>query len=324
VRTSSISANPQTGTCTKQQQSRTRNEQRNDTKTETPIWNWKYDQFTLDTSSYKAGNSVTTLTGDGFTNQSWTWSGCIEERQTVAQATFSSIPNTAYDLQIDLLPDGNDYTQWKPQWTGLIYSRSGIASEQSTSNNYQPSDLGTDAVACPKQAQKLAVVSHDDVYNYVNASDFKANGYTYHDVGMLWGARFLSPNGIFSSENTTAPNGLPINRSIVFMTDGDMLPSQYAYSLYGFEMLDRRVSGSGTTPSDSDLKNRHNSRFSAICEAIKDMNITIYVVAYAQTMTSELQDCATPGKAFYAADDDQLEDAFQKIAKQIAQLRLSK
>jgi hypothetical protein len=323
VRTSGFGSSA-VGTCTKQEQSRTRNEQRNDTKTETPIYNWKYDQFTLDTSSYKAGNAVTTRTGDGFTNQTWTWSGCIEERQTVAQATFSSIPSNAYDLKIDQIPDGNDYTQWKPQWTGLIYSRSQIASEQSASNNWQPSDLGTDAVACPKQAQKLDTLTHDQVYNYVNAADFLANGYTYHDVGMLWGARLLSPTGIFSAENASAPNGLPINRSIVFMTDGDMMPSQYAYSLYGFEMLDRRVSGAANTPSDSDLKVRHNSRFNAICEAIKDMNITIYVVAYSQTMTTELQDCATPGKAFYAADDDDLTAAFQQIAKQIAQLRLSR
>ena len=48
------------------------------------------------------------------------------------------------------------------------------------------------------------------------------------------------------------------------------------------------------------------------------------VVAYAQSMTTELENCATRGKAVYAADDDELKEAFQKIAKQIAQLRLSK
>ena len=167
---------------------------------------------------------------------------------------------------------------------------------------------------------KLAVTTKTAVSDYVNAADFKAVGSTYHDVGLLWGARFLSPTGIFAAENDDAPNGLPINRSIVFMTDGDMNPSATSYGLYGFELLDQRIS-----PGNSgDLENRHNERFSVLCEAIKDMNITLYVVAYAQTMTTRLQNCATSGKAFYAADDDDLKAAFQQIARQIAQLRLSK
>ena len=41
-------------------------------------------------------------------------------------------------------------------------------------------------------------------------------------------------------------------------------------------------------------------------------------------MTTTLSGCASPGKAYYAADDASLNTAFQNIAKQIADLRLSK
>jgi Flp pilus assembly protein TadG len=286
------------------------------------IYFWHYKPVTYTVSGFKAGNSVTTLTGSGFTNVSSTWNGCIEERQTVSNATFSSIPSNAYDLQIDLLPT-DDTTKWKPYWPDVIFDRDTVASYQDASDHWQPSASNTYA-ECPKQAQKLAIMSHDDVYNYVHASDFVAIGGTYHDVGMLWGARLLSPTGIFSSENATAPNGEPINRHIVFMTDGDMAPNPQIYGLYGYEELDRRVSGASNTPTASDLKNRHNSRFSAICEAIKAKNITIWVIAYDQTMTTELQNCASPGKSFYASDDTSLNVALQTIAQQIAELRLSK
>src|SRR3546814_6088284 len=50
-------------------------------------------------------------------------------------------------------------------------------------------------------------------------------GGTYHDVGMVWGARLLSPTGLFTDENATAPNERPISRHIVFMTDGEMAPN---------------------------------------------------------------------------------------------------
>jgi Flp pilus assembly protein TadG len=312
-------------------------------------WNgtWTYQQDTFDTSGFKGG-SATIATGTsgtvdvagsynpltllsatgatGLTTASYSWNGCIEERQTVPNATFPTIPTTAYDLQIDQLPDSNLYTQWKPSWPQVVWDRNSPTIETSTTTDHnQPIDYGNDVVPCPKQAMKLAVTTKTAVSNYVNASDFKAVGGTYHDVGLIWGARFLSPTGIFAAENRDpAPNGLPINRSIVFMTDGDMNPATYIEGLYGYEKIDRRISGASTTPTDADLENRHNERFSAICEAIKDMNITLYVVAYAQSMTTRLQNCATSGKSFYAANDADLKAAFQAIAKQIAQLRLSK
>jgi hypothetical protein len=337
VTTESYSFNSRTsgGTC-----------KRNKTVTTTPytlryaFTNWDYRQTSYDTTGFKSGsvdivqstaNPTATLAapatlnelqlaqaGLGLPTVASSWTGCLEERDTVANATFSSssIPSNAYDLQIDSLPT-NAATRWRPHWDDIIWGKTG-------STYFRVTGQDRNLWACPKEASKLAVRTHDDVSTYVNASDFKAVGYTYHDVGMLWGARFVSENGIFASENATAPNGRPINRHIIFTTDGDMKPYQLTYSLYGHEALDRRISGTAS-PTDTELKNRHNSRFSAICELAKNPgNVTIWVVAYAQSMTTELQNCATGNRYYYAANDAALQTAFQSIASQIAQLRLSR
>lgn len=306
--------------------------------------NWTYRQETYDTSQFKTGSAVSLALGSGgtvatsgsynaqqlaalsgnigVTTTSSTWTNkCIEERDTVPNATFSSIPSNAYDLDIDLTPS-SAATRWRPAWTSILFDRN--TSSNSLAAETTSTTRSSESYSCPKAAQKLAILTHDDVYNFVNASDFKAVGSTYHDFGMIWGGRLLSSTGIFASENASAPNGKPISRHIIFMTDGDMNPSKDIYAMYGLERLDRRISGTGTVPTDSDLKSRHNSRFSAICEAIKAKNITVWVVAYAQTMTTTLQNCADSGNAFYASNDAELTARFNQIAAQIAELRLSK
>ncbi|ODU21485.1 MAG: hypothetical protein ABS87_06555 [Sphingomonas sp. SCN 67-18] len=299
---------------------------------------WTYKPVQYDVRNYKAGSNVTlansnngtvatsgsynaqqlATAGSGVSTISSSWSGCIEERDTNPQATFATVPSDAYDLDLDSKPDTTTKTRWRPQWDDLLFDRSGTA-EQTTSTTRT-----AQSASCPKEARRLAAMTKSEVQTYVDASTFKATGNTYHDVGMIWGARFLSPTGIFSADNASAPNGKPISRHIIFMTDGAMKPGTTTYSLYAYEKLDRRVSGSANTPTDSDLKSRHNERFVAMCKAARAMNITIWVVAYAQTMTDELEKCADPGKAFYASNDADLKARFQAIASQIAELRLSK
>ena len=46
-----------------------------------------------------------------------------------------------------------------------------------------------------------------------------ARGNTYHDIGMIWGARMLSPTGIFADENADV-DAKPTSRHMIFLTDG--------------------------------------------------------------------------------------------------------
>ena len=117
-----------------------------------------------------------------------------------------------------------------------------------------------------------------------------------------------------------APNGDAISRHIVFMTDGELAPSNNSYGLYGLEWWDRRVTTDGSNAQQLD---RHASRFQAACRAARNKNISVWVVAFGTELTQNLIDCATPGRAYSADDADELDDAFREIAEKIAALRLT-
>ncbi len=165
-------------------------------------------------------------------------------------------------------------------------------------------------------------MTRTQVSNFVNHEDFKPAGSTYHDIGMIWGLRLLSPTGLFASDTTAWPGRNAPNRHIIFMTDGFMAPTTTVYSAYGVEQLDRRVTGG----SIGNQTANHNARFKAVCAAAKARNITVWMIAFGRggALTPEMNACASPGKAYYVDNATQLTDKFKEIATQIAQLRLSK
>ncbi|MFD1612890.1 pilus assembly protein TadG-related protein [Sphingomonas tabacisoli] len=328
--TAVTSGGGQPGTCT--------------TSTQSVIPIWRYENVPVDVSQYKTGATVTNPTKvDGTTA---VWDGCIMERTTTSSATFTQagLPS---DLDIDLVPS-SDTTRWKPAWIDVVYDRPNIASDDTTSD-YWPSSstvfrsrnvstlLQQGYYVCPKRAQRLAVMTRGDVSNYVNASDFKAIGGTYHDVGMVWGARFISPTGPFAADTDCRPNR-NCGRHIIFMTDGAMSPNNCVYGFQGIERVEGRVMGTtpvggcttatnqaGTSGLPSALTDRHNARLQAICTQAKNKGIVIWVVAYAQTLTQDMKDCASSSStAIYAPTDQKLQDAFKTIAGKIAELRISK
>src|SRR3546814_49720 len=93
--------------------------------------------------------------------------------------------------------------------------------------------------ACPREARLLQVWSSVSTFDdYVDS--LTPSGNTYHDIGLLWGARLMSPTGIFASDNAFTPNGGQIQRHLIFMTDGDTNSGYTDYAAYGFPPLDRR------------------------------------------------------------------------------------
>lgn len=323
------------------------------TRTQSQIPLWRYKDVTVNVSSFKAGNSVTQPVSDTGEAVGWvngvssTWDGCILERKTTGASSFSA-SSPPPDLDINLAATDDD-TKWKPAWLETIFDRTNIVSEDTASSDWPGStnvkrhrvddnQHRYQQYACPKRAKRLSAMSKTELQDFVKASNgFKPQGYTYHDVGMVWGARFLTPNGIFKAD-TDCRAGRTCGRHLVFMTDGDMNPNQCAYSAQGFERLEGRVMGSKpvstcTTTSynyaagapPASLETRHNARFQAICTQAKNEGITIWVVAYAQAMTTDLRNCASNSStAIEAPTDQKLQDAFKQIAGKIAELRISK
>lgn len=279
---------------------------------------WAYSQRTINNAAFKAGTAV--MDDTVFPQVSRTWRGCIEEVDTVQDWSSGTLPN---DLDVNLIPS-SDATRWKPQRPEIMWDPGNQSSlpwyddaKGSDAEAQQPSAI-SGAEACPKGATRLGEMSRTDVSNYISAANgFRPYGGTYHDIGMIWGGRMLSTTGIFRADNTDVQN---TNRNIVFLTDGAMSPNNIVAGAYGYEKLDHRISSNA---SNSVLTTRHNERFAAVCQNLP-ANVNVWVVAFSQSLTTELTNCADPGRAWTVGNTADLQERFREIAGRIAGLRLNK
>ncbi|QIG79907.1 TadE/TadG family type IV pilus assembly protein [Stakelama tenebrarum] len=308
--------------------------------TEQSFDGWDYGQYEQDISGLKDGtdwNSYVNLPiGDDGADVPVYWDGCIEERETIANNNQNVAPTDANDLNIDMIPDQSDHsTLWAPALPGAIFLRgAGQYDNASSTNQWSYSAIigttnqyrGNPQYYCPPAARKLQEWNSASGFeSYVNA--LNANGNTYHDIGLLWGARLVSPDGIFGSENATTPSGGSIVRHVIFMTDGDTVAQNYDYAAYGLPWFDRRQNSNGQAPSSAEMDHRVNARFLDICTKIKNKNITLWVISFGNGTNNStemrLENCASPGRYRTARDSEALQQTFSAIAGEISQLRLT-
>lgn len=291
-------------------------------ETPTKVFDGKYayDNRSFDTRPLKAGSTIESDTGDAAALITTSWGGCIIERATTKFASNETAPSDALDMDIDTAPTTGDVdTQWKLFLPNVTYNRGQETPFTSSSDYNNFAEKGGDYAACPAAAMKLETMTktdHDKFAAYINT--LQPKGYTYHDAGMAWGARLLSPSGLFADENGPY-NGRPVSRHVIFMTDGDMMTPRDNLSHQGQERSMPRI---GAT-SDDDAIARHNNRFVQLCRAARQRAITIWVVSFGVGSNTNLNSCASSGQAFEAANAAQLNDQFQAIARQISKLRLS-
>ena len=306
------------------------------TRTEILIPQWEYLRWPVEISQIVAGNVVADPTK--VRGQTLRWLGCVEsmvDNPGTSSFTTTSLPS---ELNPDLVPSG--VSRWIPHLQDVVYVRNNSFTNRN--NDYSNGDdqarnpgygvdpyvSGSDelrnsgAIACGKPVKRLGVMTRSAVYNYVYATDFVPMGGTYHDTGMIWGTRLISPTGLWANDTAAWPGRNAPNRVIVFLTDGDMAPTTSSYSMYGLEGYDRRVTNGdyGATA----LKSYHNARFLAECSAAKARNIDVWTVAIDTSSSTELTSCATnSSQALYTTDGGGLATAFQNIAKKLAMLRLT-
>ncbi|RYE01297.1 MAG: pilus assembly protein TadG [Sphingomonadales bacterium] len=304
---------------------------------------WHYGKITHDISGLKNGsswnNSFTLPIGNNGSAKTINWGGCIEERATVRQSTYNPIPAGAKDLDIDLVPDQSDTsTLWGPALNDVIYTRNdgggwgGGSGSWTLNDTYTTSNyVNGSQYFCPTEARKLQTWPTASAFtDYVDS--LSPEGNTYHDIGLLWGARFLSPTGIFASENGYTPQGGEIERHLIFMTDGDPCTGVGNYNAYGIAWFDRRQTSASSVPTDGCTTNgtltaQVNERTAALCTAIKNKNITLWVITFGTLSTdtvTRMTACATSGRYFNATNAATIQSTFKSIADQISQLRLTK
>lgn len=295
-------------------------------------WRYRYQNVTFPVLlSKNMSTPVTAPVGDGGGNVSEVWGGCIIERDTVDFGPTTTAPSGAYDMDVDLVPNANPQTQWSMMLPKLAFPRGGTGKPSNTAatgyvdagdtNSYQEiSDTGGDLGACPSESKRLREFTASDrsvFEGWVNG--LTPAGFTYHDVGMAWGVRLISPTGLFASDNTSAPNGRPISRHIIFMTDGAMDNRMAALSHQNYEYTFKRVGGA----TETDLEARHDNRFQQLCNAAKSRNVTIWVVNLGIPNNASLTACASGDKVFSNYTAAQLRTTFEQIAQQISKLRLT-
>lgn len=235
-------------------------------------------------------------------------SGCIEERPTIGNAAnpvevYTSVAQA--DIDAIAANDNDDQRQW---------------------GRYDPAEEeGENQTACPARAVKLQEFASETTYsNAINSATANLTGGTFHDVGMLWGARFLSSSGMFAAENPTILNDIPVRKHIIFMTDGmmDTATNPNYYSSYGLPSAETRIFDDDGNTGDSDTL--HVAHFQAVCNRAKAMGMTIWVIAVDVGSTSDIEPCATDTGHFYTSDGTDLDEVFSQIGRAIGELRLTK
>lgn len=302
-------------------------------------YTWSYQQVNYPVGAIKGASASDPIVG-GTINAPIFWdgnlrvpvtapigfTGCIEERDTTEILDYTNVDfSQARDLDLDTIPAPSDpRTQWRPIFDQIDFDRSmnwdgtgafTAATAQNTGDFVNPTWGGF--AACPAQARKLDTIDPATLQTYLNT--LTPNGSTYHDIGMIWGGRLLSPTGLFAAENSDLP-GAPTNRNLIFLTDGLTDTLDLSYGAYGVEPIDRRRWSPTSTLT---LNQVVENRFTVACNEVKKRNITVWVIGFGTTLNPVLSNCAGAGHAFSAQNATQLTAAFSAIASSLGGLRIS-
>lgn len=154
-------------------------------------------------------------------------------------------------------------------------------------------------------AEPLELTStRQTLHDYVDALD--AGGNTAGHLGVAWGWYMISPNwsSILPADAQPLPYDEPDTaKAIVLMTDG-------AFNIEG----DKYGNGSSSNQAKT------------ICDNIKETGVVIYSVAFQAPEAGRevLEHCASDIDSFFTpSDGQQLQDAYQSIAKSISDLRIT-
>lgn len=266
------------------------------------------------------------------------WMGCLEARPDGLDETDT--PPTIEPFEPYFWED-TDFIGWVWQWPwGWV--------EAPMDNNWIDDDNG-DAVTiveendrgdalgpnrgCGEQITPL-VAEKTTILNAIDAMEPWSFGGTATPMGLAWGWRVISPRwrGLWNG----SPAGLPkdhdepfMDKVIVVLTDGknevisnDEEELGYSdYTAYG------RIADMGYT-SIYDARDDLDDRFDRICSNIKADDIIIYSITFGTTPDSStrtaFENCATNTSFyFHAPTAASLEEAFEKIGRQLSNLRLS-
>lgn len=270
-------------------------------------------QVHINESQWNIGNGGGN-SGGNIQNFRTSGDGCIEERPSRGEdhdpAEFSDTI-TLQDVD-DVAASANDRDNQFGRYDPLAHDY------QRVTGRYYVYDRFVQ-LGCPSESKKLAEYASEDSFNAaVDQATARVTGATYHDIGMLWGLRFISRNGFFAADNPTTRNNIVVNQHIIFMTDGKLETGPSVYSAFGVEGIQDRAIGA------SSLNRFHISRFESACNVAKSLGVTVWVIALDVSDIEDIRSCATTDENFYISDGSDLEEVFAEIGNGIGYLRLTR
>ncbi|WP_417486319.1 pilus assembly protein TadG-related protein [Maricaulis sp.] len=259
------------------------------------------------------------------------WEGCVEAR--AIPMDIDDTPPSAGNPQTLFVPYfapdepdndrdySNDYLS-----DGLTGGLLGRLLNLLKYDNGRPSG-GSPNMACTTEPITPLTTNRTRLLNAID--DMDASGTTNIPQGVGWGIRVLSPQEPFTEG--AAYDDREIIKAMVILTDGDNVLTGRStdlrsdYSAYGFSAHGRL----GTTSSSSNtLGNRLDDRLEDACDYAKAQGIRVYTITFqvnSSSTRSLMQDCAShPSLYFDSPSSEALEDAFEMIAGDLTNLRLSR
>jgi hypothetical protein len=157
-----------------------------------------------------------------------------------------------------------------------------------------------------------------------------AAGSTAGHVGVAWGWYTLSPTiGLWSGSSTPGAYGTEkLKKIMILMTD-----AEYNTNYYNGVRSKSSTTGSGNVDTHINANAPNGSSWSqakALCAAMKQKGVEIYTIEFEldasiASRVDLVQNCATDSAhRFNAANETQLNSAFQAIALNLLELRVAK
>ncbi len=165
---------------------------------------------------------------------------------------------------------------------------------------------------CPNAA--VVPLTSNRAYLTNTISSMTADGWTLGNYGLSWGWRVISPEYPF--QEAAAWDDREWKKVVIMMTDGVNTMHQY-YTAYG-PTADHNIRA-------SDL----NERMEETCEAMKDMDISVYTITFDSGVDANTKDffrrCATTPDQYYdAPTQQQLISTFEQISRELSNLHISR
>jgi len=201
---------------------------------------------------------------------------------------------------------------------------------------------------CPENGTSQMYLNRNDLAELKNAvDDLELSDGTGMDIGLLWGAKALSPelktaaalDGGSFSDRPADWDDKQTQKVIVLMTDGgitrqfrpknpwkNLTPKDYGTGIVNARNNKQNATDKGNINSASSTPDNSVAYMKTMCDQAKAKGIIIYTVGFKiqkNTLPDQsLSYCATSPSHYYFVETSDLSEAFKAIASSIKSLRI--